>query len=101
MEERKDVGTSNGDERDEAKYASCDGGDFEVVYWADEWWMRHVRELAGEPGVDWVGCASAAELDFESALKQSILGALFLTYPAPKSKRAGVLSGFALGPMVG
>lgn len=61
--------------------------------------MRGVRELAGDPGVDWFGFVDAGNgvVSGVCGLRSGGGGA----YPVEKSKRWGVLSVFALGPVVG
>lgn len=99
LDDWKHVWSGDGEEADDAGN-SCDCHcDPHVVDRADERRVRAGMNVAGEPGVDRVGFIDAeAECHCQCAANGP---ARDVTYPDEKSKRRGVLSAFALGPVVG
>ena len=52
LDDGQDIRGCHGEESDETEDCGGDDGDFDVVDWTDEGWVRAVGEMAGKPGVD-------------------------------------------------
>jgi hypothetical protein len=99
LDDRKDVGRSDGEEGEDTNDGGCNSNNLDIVDRTLDRWVRGVGKVTAQPRMDRISLVGTDTT--EMLVVKDKIGVRMNAHPERKSKRVGEGSVFALGPVVG